>query len=111
MGHGGRGREMSDHYVMNEAGYVVEHHGSLVEWSQKVGEQKRIAHTQIGDVSVSTIFLGMDHSFGDGQGLFFETMVFGGPLDEDMDRYATREMAIKGHAAMVKRVTDPEGDQ
>ena len=55
-------------------------------------------------VTVSTVWLGMDHSFGDGPPLIFETMVFGGELDQECDRYTTEEQAQQGHAAMVARV-------
>jgi hypothetical protein len=44
---------------------------------------------------VSTVWLGLDHSFGAGPPLIFETMVFGGP--------STEEEAKAGHAAMVER--------
>lgn len=32
-----------------------------------------------------------------------ETMVFGGPLDAEMERYSTWDEAVAGHAAMVAR--------
>ena len=55
---------------------------------------------------VSTVFLGIDHSFGGGPPLLFETMVF--PSKENfrdlgMDRYTTWEEAEKGHKKMVKK--------
>jgi hypothetical protein len=56
---------------------------------------------------VSTVFLGLDYSFEHhGRGpILWETMVFGGPLDEEMDRCGgTREQAEAMHAAMVERV-------
>jgi hypothetical protein len=64
----------------------------------------RIAKDTIGDVEVSTIFLGIDHSFGSGPPLLFETMVFGGELDDEQERYSTEAQALAGHAAMVARV-------
>lgn len=56
-------------------------------------------------VRVSTVFLGIDHNFG-GEGLpiLFETMVFGGPLDQEQVRYSTWNEAEAGHKAIVKRV-------
>ena len=56
--------------------------------------------------SFKEVFLGLDHSFGSGPPLLFETMVFGGPLDEEMDRYTTWDEAEAGHKAMVKRVQE-----
>lgn len=49
-------------------------------------------------VTVSTIFLGLDHRFsGYGPPILFETMIFGGPHDEYMDRCCTWDEALKMH--------------
>jgi hypothetical protein len=64
----------------------------------------RVAKDKIGDVEVSTVFLGVDHSFGSGRPLLFETMVFGGELDEEQVRYSTEAEALAGHSAMVAQV-------
>jgi hypothetical protein len=50
-----------------------------------------------GGAYVSTVFLGLDHSFGDGPPLLYETMIFGGRHDGYQERYATREEALEGH--------------
>jgi hypothetical protein len=48
------------------------------------------------------VFLGIDHNFfGDGPPILFETMVFGGPMDQDQRRYSTWDEAEFGHAAIV----------
>ena len=95
---------MSDYYILD--GHTPTQCASLREWGQffEDTERRRVAATEIGDVRVSTVFLGLDHSFGEGPPLLFETMVFGGPLDEEMDRYSTWEEAVEGHAKMVERV-------
>ena len=49
------------------------------------------------DTFVSTVYLGLDHGWGDGPPLIYETMIFGGPNDQWQDRYTTREQAVKGH--------------
>lgn len=57
------------------------------------------------DIRVSTVFLFINHGFH-GSPLWFETIIFGGPHDQDwMARYATYEEAKKGHQEMVDRVT------
>ncbi len=57
---------------------------------------------------VSTVFLGIDHSFmEDGPPLVFETMVFGGVFDGHEVRYYTYTGAEEGHAFMVDRVKNP----
>jgi len=78
-------------------------------WSMMFGDEsrRRVAVTDDVDkmVRVSTVFLGIDHGHGmTDQPILFETMVFGGPLDGEMDRYATWDEAIAGHAAMVEQV-------
>lgn len=65
---------------------------------------RRVAETTIGDTRVSTVFLGLDHSFGEGPPLLFEAMAFGGPLDEEQERCTTWEQAEAMHAAMCERV-------
>jgi hypothetical protein len=57
------------------------------------------------DVMVSTVFLGLDHSFQtDAMPVLWETLVMGGPLDGEMMRYTSRDAALAGHAAMCRRV-------
>lgn len=54
---------------------------------------------------VSTVLLGMDHSFHGGPPIIFETMVFHPKQsDVEMDRYSTKEEALAGHWAMVRRM-------
>ena len=70
-------------------------------------DKRRIALTELSDGKiVSTIWLGINHRFGDGPPLIFETMVF--PKaddwnDLDMQRYSIESEAIKGHQEMVKK--------
>lgn len=60
--------------------------------------------TPVGKVDVSTVFLGIDHAFGGGMPILFETMVFGGPLDQECERCSTWEAAEKMHEKMCERV-------
>lgn len=77
---------------------------------------KRVARTVLSDGTViSTVWLGLNHQFGFGLPVIFETMVFRRefkegekPNDEnasemDMDRYSTEEEAIAGHKKIVHR--------
>ena len=74
-------------------------------WAKWYGTADRhVADTQLGDVRISTVFLGLDHSFGGRHPLLFETMVFGGYLDGEQDRYTTWAEADAGHTRMVQRV-------
>lgn len=77
----------------------------LLTWARAFEKMdRRIAADEAGPSKVSTVFLGVDHQWGDGPPLIFETLVFGGPLEGEMDRYSTRAEALAGHAAMLARV-------
>lgn len=44
--------------------------------------------TKVGkNTEVSTVFLALDHAYGGGPPVLFETLVLGGSLDQSMDRY------------------------
>lgn len=49
---------------------------------------------------ISTVWLGLDHSFGGREPLIFETMLF---PSNDMDRYSTEKEATEGHKRFVKK--------
>ena len=76
---------------------------SLLEWGRWFNEidNRRIAETFVGEVRISTVFLGIDHNFGAGAPLWFETMIFGGKRDEFCDRYTTLDEARRGHDRAV----------
>ena len=53
-------------------------------------------------MEVSTVFLGLDMNFGlIGEAILFETMVFGGVLNDYQWRWCTWEEAEEGHAQAV----------
>lgn len=97
--------------------YILEGHTPVpcddilkwAKWFEGGIAVRRVARTDINvSTVISTVFLGIDHSFGDGEPQLFETMVCRGGVydsqDGDMERYATWDEAEKGHAAMVARV-------
>ena len=94
--------------------YILDGHepkpADLMEWAHWFeNADRQIDHTTVGDVRVSTVFLGLDHRFGaSGPPILFETMVFGGALDQDEKRYCTWDEAALGHLAMVARVRASE---
>lgn len=91
-------------YVLDGAGEPVEEPDAL-KWGNWFEDADRhVGCTPIGDVKVSTVFLGLDHAFTGGPPVLWETMVFGGPLDGEQDRYTSRADAEHGHTEMVKRV-------
>lgn len=77
----------------------------------KDAESRRVASTELGEATISTVFLGMDHGWDqDGPPILFETLVIGGPCDGDMWRYATWAEAEAGHAAAVEAVRSALAD-
>jgi hypothetical protein len=75
----------------------------LLTWARWFEDfDRHVRQTVQGDITVSTVFLGLDHQFGDGPPLLFETMVFGGAHNGAQERYSTWEEAEKGHADMVR---------
>lgn len=79
-------------------------------WAEFFSSPERIvAQEMIGNVKVSTVFLGLDHQFGDGPPLLFETMIFGGKHDEFCDRCATWEEVEIMHQQAVLKVEQTDG--
>ena len=66
-------------------------------------------------IFLSTVFLGIDHSYGQGPPLLFETMAFKTEPFETFreelycERYATWEQAETGHWNLVKHIIEEYG--
>ena len=94
---------MSGYYILKNKKAVQVN--NLTEWATQFGKQnKRVAKDTINGVDISTMFLGLDHQYSKGKPLLFETMVFGGELDQEQERYSTWEEAVAGHRRMVIKV-------
>jgi hypothetical protein len=72
-------------------------------WTTPAEDPTRIGLDRVGEATVSTVWLGLDHRLGEGPPLIFETMVFGGPGDDEMERYSTEDQARAGHDQWVAR--------
>lgn len=102
---------MSGQYILDERGEPVPE-ADLRKWGAWMETASRhVGDTRIGVTRVSTVFLGLDHSFGDEPGpVLWETIVFGGPpgLDREQRRYRSAADARAGHeelVALVRRAT------
>lgn len=71
---------------------------------------KVVEKTQLKDCLVSTVFLGLDHSFDEGCPVLFETMVFEGPDAGYMERYHTWDEAVAGHERIVMEQAREKSD-
>lgn len=109
------------HYIINDKGEIST--VDLMTWarwleSEQGSRDKQIGNTQLPEVRVSTVFLGLDHNFGGGKPILFETMVFENrttqidlqgkpysthkPIEDYSNRYHTLEEAKKGHEGIVR---------
>ena len=81
----------------------------LEEWCRRTVDREylRIDQTTLPDGKwVSTVWQGLNHRFGEGPPLIFETMVFTSQEEMetiDQQRYATENEAILGHQEMVAK--------
>ncbi len=87
---------MGDYYILKDR---IPAPATLCEYAQWMDDEiRRVALDERDGVRVSTVFLGMDHSFGHGgPPILFETMVFGGEHDEYQERCSTYEEAEAMH--------------
>ncbi len=96
---------MNEKYILDENGQPVIC-DDLYVWADwfETSPTRRLASTQIGEVFISTVFLGLDHNFAPVedpltyQPILWETMIFGGRHNQQMWRYTSREAAELGHA-------------
>ena len=91
---------MSDYWILD--GHAAVPVDDVREWARMFeGAARRVASDSVGVIRVSTVFLGIDHSFGDGPPLLFETMIFGGKHNDYQRRCSTWDEAEKQHAAAL----------
>lgn len=95
---------MTDRYILDGTTPVPEPDlFKWAEWFEDI-ENRKVKHDVKDGVQVSTIFLGLNHRIlGKGKPLLFETMVFGGEHNLEMERYETWNEAVKGHAKFVRK--------
>lgn len=109
----GRGWFMSDKYILN--GRTPVQVDDVHEWGRWFeNADRRVAFDKVklptgSEVEVSTVFLGLDHSFGGKTPILFETMIFGGKHNEYCDRYSTWEEAEEGHKRAVELAKSDDG--
>ena len=93
---------MEKHLLINKQVLAC---NSLAKWKLWMTNADRtVAQDSIGGVRISTVFLGINHQFGSGPPLLFETVVFGGSYDGECRRYSTWKEAEEGHKKMVEKI-------
>lgn len=96
---------MSDKYILKDREPVAV--TDLYEWGKWFETNDRVvAKTAVSDLTVSTVFLGLDHRHTSlGRPLLFETMIFGPkdhPLSGWQERSSTWAEAEAQHACAVE---------
>lgn len=81
-----------------------------IEWAKWFSRADRtVKKDMVGDVLVSTVFLGLDLAYSDSPyPILFETMVFGGKLNERQERCGTWTQAEYMHAHVLADVIAAE---
>ena len=104
--------EPSFYYALDENHRVVP--SSMLEAESLFRDmtKRRVALTEIGKATVSTVFLAIDHSFGEpGPPVLFETMVsVDGEWGDDCERCCTWDEAVQQHERAVAVLAARKGD-
>ena len=91
------------HYILIGQTPVPE--PDVMAWAEWFGTADRVVfQTEVPGGMVSTVFLGLDHRFGDGPPLLFETMIFRDGEADGWFRCATWSEAEAQHKATVDKV-------
>lgn len=122
--------QLTDHYNSKWIGtYILDENHQPVKadtltWARwhEDWDNRSVKQTYTEHYHISTVCLGIDHGWGKGRPVLFETMVFGknvvsiktrqgSGIEHDQERYCTWEEAEKGHDQMVRRVLEFEQGQ
>lgn len=96
---------MDDYWILEGIIPKKASFGEWGQWFEDKNNSRKVNKTQLGNVVISTVFLGLNHNFsGIGAPILFETLVFGGAFDQSMERYRTWAEAEAGHEEMVMKV-------
>jgi hypothetical protein len=91
------------HYYYDRQGRPISNDQWMALFALK---NRTVAYTDLGRMGrVSTVWIGLNHAYHDGPPEIFETLVFDGPEDGNMFRYATEQQARDGHQFMVMMLT------
>lgn len=96
---------MSEHFVLNGHVAVPVDFNTFAKLHNTV--DRRVGLTKVGDMEVSTVFLGRNHEFDPSKPpLLFETMIFGDPYDNWCWRAGTWDEAEVIHERTVQDLRD-----
>jgi hypothetical protein len=92
---------MNQYYILVNTRPITVGYIEWTIWFQAAN--RRVAETEVGCRTVSTVFLGLDHQYTKGgPPLLFETIVF--PECDICERYSTWNDAEQGHDRLVQQL-------
>jgi hypothetical protein len=98
----------TNHYILDEQGNpVLADLDTWAAWIQKA--ERHVGDEKVGPYRISTVFLGLDHQYGEGPPVLWETMIFRSPADDedDLDQHQERCSGSKEQAeAMHHKVVE-----
>jgi hypothetical protein len=103
--------EWTGTYILADSG-DPEPELDIAAWERwfEIDDRRLVDATDIAPgVSITTLFLGLDYSFFPltnpllHKPVLWETMILGGPLDQESRRYTSHEDAVQGHASMTDK--------
>lgn len=98
-------------YVLNDSGDPVKEPDTL-KWAKWFEAADRVvSQSTVGQVVISTVFIGIDHAFHGGPPVLYETMIFGGEHDQYEERYHNGVAALAGHDRAIALVRDSESQE
>lgn len=98
---------MSKWYILDENNKPVKATSIMeaADWMENNPERKAVKQENIGDIFISTVFLGLDHAWNSDVPVLWETMIFGGEHDQYQERYTSHEDALEGHELALTLIT------
>lgn len=81
------------------------------QWLENNPSRKTVKRDEIGDILVSTVFLGLDHGWDSDVPVLWETMIFGGKHDQYQKRYTSYKDALKGHEKALMLIIKENGQK
>lgn len=93
-------------YILDENDNPVKEDdvSKAAKWLEENSDRRIVEKTVLINCELSTVFLCLDHSFDEEIPILYESLWFGGILDGNMRRYATKEEALAGHEEMLEEI-------
>jgi hypothetical protein len=92
-------------YILDDNNNPIQKHViEAAKWIEDNPKRKVVKQESIGEIRISTVFLGLDHSYNSPIPVLWETMIFGGEHDQYQERYSSYEEAVEGHETAVEMV-------